>query len=97
MELLSDKQMLDDIEKAKRGGYSGLLGRRYHKCNNKYLPDFNKNKDSSYILHLDANNLYGWAMMQPLHILILNGKYQRDVYVKTKENVHVIKCHYIKK
>ena len=31
------------------------------KTNNKHMKNYNKNKESSYIQHLDANNLYGWA------------------------------------
>ena len=27
---------------------------------------YDKNKEHSYISYLDANNLYGWAMCQPL-------------------------------
>ena len=29
---------------------------------------YDENKDLSYILYLDANNLYGWAMSQKFHI-----------------------------
>jgi len=33
---------------------------------NKYLSDYNPEIEDSYIIYLDANNLYGWAMSQPL-------------------------------
>ncbi len=32
----------------------------------KYLPDYNKNEDNSYLMYYDAYNLYGWAMSQSL-------------------------------
>ena len=32
----------------------------------KYLSDYDKNKDSSYFMYLDAYNLYCWALSQPL-------------------------------
>ena len=42
--------------------------RRYEKANNKYMKNYNKFKESSYIQYLDANNLYGWVMSQKLPV-----------------------------
>ena len=38
------------------------------KSNNKYMADYDKNKESSYIWHWNVNNLYGWAMLQKLPV-----------------------------
>ena len=32
------------------------------------MKEYNKNKESSYVMYLDANNLYGWAMSQKLPV-----------------------------
>ena len=66
LELLTDYDMLLMIENGIRGGYSGVLGSRYVEANNKYIKGFDVSLPQNYLLYLDANNLYGHAMSQPL-------------------------------
>ena len=43
-----------------------MVSKRYAKANNPQVPDYDPSKPNKYILYLDVNNLYGWAMIKPL-------------------------------
>jgi len=61
LELLRDLEMHLFIEKGMWGGIS-MASKRYAKANNPRAADYNPTKPNKYIMYLDANNLYGWAM-----------------------------------
>ena len=62
LELLSDPDMLLMIESGIRGRIA-TISPRHAKANNEYVrTEFDPNKESKFISHLDADNLYGWAM-----------------------------------
>ena len=61
LELLTDNDTLMMFEKGIRGGMCQAV-HRYYKASNKYMKNYYKNKAPLFLLYLDANNLYGWAM-----------------------------------
>ena len=67
LELLTTFDMLSMVEKGIRGGICHAI-LRYAKANNKYMKDYNKDEEESFLQYNDANNLYGLAMSQPLPI-----------------------------
>jgi hypothetical protein len=69
LELFHTEQydMLLFAERAKRGGIS-MISKRHSKANNKYMKDYDPNQESKYLFYVDANNLYGKAMIQKLPV-----------------------------
>ncbi|CAG2207648.1 unnamed protein product [Mytilus edulis] len=57
--------MLMMCENATRGGVA-MISHRHGKANNPYMKNFDSSQPTKYLAYLDANNLYGWAMVQSL-------------------------------
>ena len=68
----SDKYMV--FEQGMRGGTS-YVNKRFSEANNKYCPNYDKEKPEKYIIYLDMNNLYGCAMNTKVIV-------QLDIYWK---------------
>ena len=65
LKLISDIDMHLFIEKGMIGGIFYIV-KRYIKANNKYMKSYDDKITSKYVIYLDANSLYGWAMSQYL-------------------------------
>ena len=65
------------VERGLRGGIS-VISHRHSKANNKYLPNYNPQEPSKYISYVDANNLYGWGMVQSMPVG--NFQWSNDVF-----------------
>jgi hypothetical protein len=61
LELITDPDMLLMVMEGIRGGLSCIM-LRYAEANNKYMITYDPSKNSIYIVSVDANNLYGFAM-----------------------------------
>ena len=86
LKLLIDYDMLLTVEKRIRGGMCHAI-HWYAAANNKYMKEQNKSKGSSYLIYLDANNLYGCAMSQKL--LKFNEKFIKS-YDKNSDIGYII-------
>ena len=82
LELLTDIDMLLMFESGIRGRMCQSI-HTYTKANNKYMKNYDKNIVSSYLMYLDANNLYGWAMCKKL---LIDDFKQADDLSKYSEN-----------
>ena len=67
LKLLTDNDMLIMFEEGTRGGICQATY-RYAKANNKYMRNHDKNKESTFLVYDDANNLYGFAMCKTLPV-----------------------------
>ena len=67
LELLTDNDMLIMFEEGTRGGMCQATY-RYAKANNKYMKNYDKNKESTFLVYGDANNLYEWLMCKKLPV-----------------------------
>ena len=65
LKLIRDELIYGMIEDSIRGGLS-FVGKRYVKANNPFMVDFDSKKTTTYNLYIDANNLYGSGMCEPL-------------------------------
>ena len=90
LNLMTDIDMLNMMEKMKRGGLCFVESQRYVKANNKYLPDYNPSVESNYILYEDANNLYAYSMSENLPYK--NLKFEENIHLheilKTPDNYY---------
>ena len=91
LELMTDVDIFQFIEKGMRGGVS-YIANRYGVANNRYMKEYDEKAPSKYITYLDANNLYGWAMSQYLptgnfsHYLFDTSSVYATVKIMLKQN-----------
>ncbi len=65
LDRLTDMEMYVMIEKGLRGGICQVV-QKHVKANNKYMENYDDEKINNFIAYLDANNLYGHAMVRSL-------------------------------
>ncbi len=81
LEQLTDVDKYIFCELGLRGGTS-MITHRYARANNKYMKDHDVDDISSFIVYLDANNLYGHEMIQKLPF----GKFEWYDFKKINES-----------
>ena len=89
--------MLLMVEKGTRSGTHHSI-HRYVRANSKYMKDYDKNKQSSYLKYWGVNNVYGWDMLQKLlqvktsHLIGISQKatikiVMKDIFLKFMFNI----------
>ena len=79
--------MLLMVEKGIRSGICQAI-HKYAKAYNKHTKNYDKNIGSSYLLYLDANNLYQWGMSQKLPV---NGfKWEKNIDKFNKKFIKIM-------
>eukprot|EP01044_Picomonas_judraskeda_P004016 COSAG03_NODE_344_length_8812_cov_3.890049_4_plen_365_part_00 len=98
LELLTDYDQYLMVEQGLRGGIA-MISHRHAEANNPEMGDgYDETKEHSYISYLDANNLYGWAMVQPLPEGDFQWEMERDAdklieqYANNPERGAIVKC-----
>lgn len=81
LELLTDLDMFEFVERGIRGGIS-QISKRHAVANNKYIAKYDTSKEDSYIVYLDANNLYGYAMCE--YLPVKDFKWNEDTWNSEK-------------
>ena len=81
LELITNIDIYNFLENGLRGGIF-VITHRKGEAINKYLDTYDKNKESKYVIYLDANNLYGYGLSQCL-------PYGRFEWVKNPENFNL--------
>ena len=74
--------MLLIIGKGIRGGICHVI-HQYATANNKYMKERNKDNQLSYIMYLDSNNLYEWAISQKVPVDTHSGKLRLKDVLRT--------------
>ena len=77
LDLLTNIDMLLIVKEGIKGGICRSIY-RYAKANNKYMKDYDKNKDSSYLQNWDVKTLCGWEISQKL--LVNNFDCEKDTF-----------------
>ena len=67
LELMTDIIMLLMIKRGMHGGICHII-HSYVEVNNKYMNNYDENKESSFLSYLDGNNLYGCSMIKKLPV-----------------------------
>ena len=98
LELLTDYDQYLMIEQGLRGGVA-VISHRHAEANNPEMGEgYDKDREHSYISYLDANNLYGHAMVQPLPCGDFQWEQERDAdaliarYASNPDRGCIVKC-----